>query len=171
MNIKEVSNEYSVKKLTEDDLILCYNLMKTNPLYFEHCPPKLTKDTPKNDMYALPPNKTYEDKYYIGFFLEKELIAIADIILKYPNNETVFLGFFMVDQKYQGKNIGSKIINEIEKYFGLIGYSYIRLGYVQTNPQSKKFWEKNKYIPTGLTAKTDDYDIVIMEKRIKRGDC
>jgi len=78
MNISEISKKYKVRKLLEEDSEICYSLMIENPLYFHHCPPVPTLDTPKEDMLALPPNKSYDDKYYIGFFDDKELVAIAD---------------------------------------------------------------------------------------------
>lgn len=40
------------------------------------------------------------------------LIAVMDLILKYPNDETAFIGLFMVDSASQGKGTGTAIIEE-----------------------------------------------------------
>ena len=35
-----------------------------------------------DDMNALPPRTTYDDKYYIGYFEGEKLVAVMDLILK-----------------------------------------------------------------------------------------
>ena len=40
-----------------------------------------------------------------------------DLIVKYPNKDTVFIGFFMVDKEHCGQGIGSKIIEDCLKEF------------------------------------------------------
>jgi GNAT superfamily N-acetyltransferase len=50
------------------------------------------------DMAALPPRKAVEDKYYLGFYEEDRLIAVMDLILGFPKEETAFVGFFMMNK-------------------------------------------------------------------------
>lgn len=45
MNISELSSEYEVRKLTEDDVDIVYQLSLGNPMYFEYCPPAVTKES------------------------------------------------------------------------------------------------------------------------------
>lgn len=90
----------------------------------------------------MPPNKTYKDKYYIGFYNNDVLVAVMDLICKYPNDETAFIGFFMTNSKLQGTGIGTNIITECLQYLKLIGYKQVRLRYVKENSQPKAFWEK-----------------------------
>lgn len=44
----------------------------------------MTKESILDDMEALPPGKSREDKYYVGFFGGGSLAAIVDLILGYP---------------------------------------------------------------------------------------
>ena len=76
-------------------------------------------------MKALPPKKSLKDKYYIGFFEVKELDAIMDLILYYPNEDTAFIELFMVLSDKQG---GTEIIGECCSELREIGFSAIRLG-------------------------------------------
>ncbi|MCQ9210571.1 GNAT family N-acetyltransferase [Granulicatella seriolae] len=139
LDISKLSEKYIVKKLTQEDFELVYNLQKGNPLYFEYCPPNPSLQGVLNDMKALPPTKEYKDKYYIGFFEEENLIAVIDLIAEFPNKDTMYIGFFMVGNEYSGKNIGSMIIKTCLKEFQAQGFSFVRLGYMKGNPQSKAF--------------------------------
>lgn len=133
-----LSTKYTVRKLEENDINQIYEVTSNNPLYYQYCPPFVTKSSILEDMVALPPKKTMEDKFYLGFFDGKKLVAIMDLILKYPNDETAFVGFFMMNPLYQGKGEGTFIIQEccliLKQYF-----QYLRLGYVKGNPQSEAF--------------------------------
>ena len=93
----------------------------------------------------MPPNKQLEDKYYLGFF-DQQLIAVMDLILDYPQAKTAYIGFFMVDKKAQGKNIGSKIIEDCLNLLKSMGFEKCQLAIDRGNPQSEAFWLKNKFV-------------------------
>lgn len=164
MNILELSQQYSIRLLNDNDLNDIFEICLNNPLYYQYCPPVPSIETIKSDMVALPPNKTLDDKYYLGYFNQDELICIIDLIDHYPNDNAVFIGFFMVKKEYQKKNVGSNIISDLGSYFKKEGYEEIRLGYIKGNPQSKAFWEKNGFKPTGVIAHDELYDIIVMQK-------
>lgn len=166
MKTQLLSTKYDVRKITNQDILDVFNLCKSNPLYYKYCPPTLSMEEIKSDLIALPPNKTIEDKYYIGFYESNQLIAVMDLICKYPNDDTAFIGFFMVNSKLQKAGIGSNIIAECLQYLKSVGYTKVRLGYVKNNPQSKAFWEKNHFKPTGVEVRQELYTAVVMEKII-----
>ena len=68
-----------------------------------------------------------------------------DLILKFPEEETAYIGLFMIDIKYQNKGIGSHIIEEVTEQLKLCGYLKVRLGVDKGNPQSFAFWTKNHW--------------------------
>ena len=163
MNIKELSSVYNVRYLTENDVAEVLELCKANPQYYEHCPPFVTEESIISDMKALPPMKTYDDKHYFGFYEGKTLVAVMDLIEKYPNEHTSFIGFFMVDKAYQGKGVGSGIVQEVFKELKK-HYTHVRLGYINTNLQAKSFWHKNGFENTGITSKQELYTVTVAEK-------
>lgn len=166
MDITKLSNIFAVRLLTEADIDIIYSLAVGNPLYYQHCPPFVPKESIAADQRALPPGMTYEDKYYIGFFRHAKLVAVMDLITGYPDSATAFIGFFMMDRTEQGNGIGSSIIAECCAYLGLLGYSDIRLGYAKGNPQSEAFWKKNGFTETGVESKQDAYTVVIMRREL-----
>ena len=119
MEIQKLSKKYMVRKLNDTDIDKIYEVMQGNPQYFQYCPPMATAQSIADDMNALPPRTTYDDKYYIGYFEGEKLVAVMDLILNFPNKETAFIGFFMMNTAYQGKGIGRKIIETLEddEYF------------------------------------------------------
>ena len=167
MNITNFSNTYRVSLLTSADVEIIYNLCIKNPIYYKYCPPTVTVNSIQSDMAALPPNKTMEDKYYVGYFDEEGiLVAVMDFIDKYPDERTAFIGFFMVNADFQGRGIGSFLISELFQYLKSLEYERIRLGYVEGNEQSRNFWLKNGFQDTGLRNQADTYTVVVMNKDI-----
>ena len=67
----------------------------------------------------------------------------------------------------QGAGIGSRIITELCTYLTKQNYEYIRLGYVDGNPQSEAFWKKNQFTDTGLRNHTEDYTVVVMNRSLE----
>ena len=53
MNIKSFSNHYQVRKLTDNDLDVIYQLCIKNTLYYQYCPPLVTIESIKEDMKNL----------------------------------------------------------------------------------------------------------------------
>ena len=145
MEISSLSKFFVVRKLTINDVDTIYDMMSKNEIFYQYHPPFVTKESVVEDMEALPPNKSYDDKYYIGFFENDSLVAIMDLILGYPTEEIAFIGLFMTNVQYQNKGIGSNIIRDTCDYLNDLGYKKVRLGVDKGNPQSYSFWLKNSF--------------------------
>lgn len=70
-----------------------------------------------------------------------------DLVDGYPDIGTAYIGFFMVNPKYQGKQLGTTIVSETVEYLRNIGKTAVRLAIDKGNPQSTHFW-----IKTGLRS-------------------
>lgn len=164
MDIKLLSRRYFVRRLAEDDIAAIYELCRKNTLFYKYCPPFVTNERIVNDMKALPPNKDYDDKFYLGYYDGEKLIAVIDLILRFPNDDTAFVGFFTTDVSVQNSGVGSGIIDELSSYLKKTGFSSIRLGWVKGNPQAEHFWKKNGFAETGVTYDTDGYTVVVAQR-------
>ncbi len=164
MDITKLSTIYQVRELSEKDIDSVLELCLGNPMYYQHCPPAVTRKSIAHDMAALPPRTTYEDKYYLGIYDEEKLIAVMDLILNYPNENTAFVGFFMVSAKRQKRGLGSALVKDLLACLFNEGYEFTRLGYVKGNPQARAFWYKNGFVETGVETNTEDYTIVILQR-------
>ena len=164
MDIKYFSEKYEVKRLTEDDIEIIYHLCKTNPLYYEYCPPAVSRESVAEDLKALPPGISMEDKYFVGFFDGDKMIAVMDLIDGYPTKEIAFIGFFMADASVHNQGIGSRIIEEIADYLKKEGFRMIRLAWVKGNPQAEHFWRKNGFRPIKETSSTAAEHVILAER-------
>lgn len=167
LNIKQLSFHYDVRRFTEEDVSDIYELCKGNPTYYHHMKMEPTCENIKSVLTELPPGVTMKDKFFLGFYRERELIAILDLITGYPDAETAYIGWFMMKKALQGKGIGSQMIGEILCCLKTAGFQCVRLGYVKGNPESEGFWRKNGFLPTGKESKTESYTAVIMQRPLE----
>ena len=115
-DIRDLSESFKVRVLNDADVDEVFGVYQSNPFYFQHMKIVPEKKTVLDDMKMLPRGKGMEDKFFLGFYREERLIAVMDLIFRYPNEKTAFIGLFMMERSLQGKGTGSKIIRETEKY-------------------------------------------------------
>lgn len=166
MEIQCLSNQYSVHNLRPVDAKLIHEVLKSNTIFYQYHPPMVTVESILEDMDALPPNKGYEDKHYIGFFWNDVLVAVMDLIEHYPKPGTALLGFFAMNSTLQGQGIGTDIISDSVAYLAQEGFTKVRLGIDKRNPQSKAFWLKNDFSFTGEEYERDGSTILVMERKL-----
>ncbi len=164
INFENVFTPYKARKLTEADIPDILNLYSGNTEYFKHCPPSPTRETVKEDLVALPPEKEAADKYFIGIFDDNFLVAVMDLIDRYPDDRTAFIGLFMVSKSRQREGIGTYIIKTLSQRLRTEGYVRIRLGYVKTNLSAQSFWLKQGFQPTGAESVRENYTVIEAEK-------
>ena len=125
----------------EEVLDLCVG----NPQFYDYYESGPSKDKVHYALTATPPDTDASDKYFVGFYDGETLVAIMDLIDGYPRDDIAYIGFFMMNPSYQGKQIGTAIIDETAAYLKSIGMSEIRLAIDKENPQSNHFWKKNGF--------------------------
>lgn len=163
---QKLSARYTVKPFTKEDIPDIYALCQGNPIYYKHMKTEPTAENLEESMTALPKGMTMKDKLFAGFYREGHLVALLDLITGYPNRQTAFIGWFMMEKAMQGTGIGSAIVADILACLKKEGFSWVRLGYIKGNLQSEGFWKKNGFLPTGVESKTDNYTIVVMQKEL-----
>ena len=164
MEVQQLSSRYRIRDLLPVDAEMIYNALKNNTIFYKYHPSMVTVKSFLEDMEALPPNKGYEDKHYIGFFREGTLVAVMDIIEHYPQHGTALIGFFAMNANLHGQGIGTAIISDSITYLAQVGFEKVRLGIDKGNPQSKAFWLKNGFTFTGEANEGDVSTILVMER-------
>jgi len=164
-DINKFSNQYSVRFLKENDIDLVIDICNGNPLFYEYTIARPTKENLLEDMRLTPPGIDLKDKYYVGYFDNETLVAVLDLIDGWPSKEVAYIGFFMMNHSYQGKNIGSSIIKELSIYLKSLNVKYLRLAVDDGNPQSLHFWHKNGF-ELVKSVTTDEGIKHVLEKRL-----
>ena len=167
VDITRLSSHYEVRTLTDSDVGIVLDLCQKNTLFYEFTKARPTREEVKNDMTITPPGIDPSDKYFVGFFEGADLVAVMDLIDGYPGKETAYIGLFMVNREYQGKQIGSAIVGEVEDYLKAIGKTAIRLAIDKGNPQSTHFWKKNGF-KVITEADVDGWTKLVAEKSLLR---
>jgi len=145
IDIKKFSKKYYVRKLHHDDVEMIYLFCKSNTQYYEYCGKEPSVELIERDLEITPPEIPIEQKYYIGFFEDYDLVAIMDLIDGYPDEDYAYIGFFMLNHELQGLGIGTQIISEVFEYLRELGFQNCMLGIDKDNPQSNYFWKKNGF--------------------------
>lgn len=166
LDIQKLSGQYQARHMTEDDLPELLALARGNPVYYEHMRVQPALESLREDLTKLPPRTEPEDKYFLGFYRDERLCAALDLILRYPNPETAFIGWFILRKDLQGRGNGTAIVNELLAFLKNQRFSYVRLAYIKGNPESRAFWEKNQFIPAGIETEGDGYTMVVMERAL-----
>ena len=166
LNIEKLSTDYQVKRLTVGDAGKTYALVETNSNYYNFCPPRPNRHTILEDIKVVPANKTLDDKFYVGFYDQEKLVAVMDLIYQYPNEQSAWMGFFMVDAKYQGQGIGSKIMADVTAELKRSGLTLIELSYPKGFAQSEHFLLKNGFIKDGREIAVPGYTVIVMGKQL-----
>lgn len=162
--VEQISKRYQVRPLTKADMPQVLDLAKGSPLYYAYMHTQPTLENLTADLTALPPRKTLDDKYFLGYYQSGRLAAVLDLITACPNEETAFVGWFILRKDLQGRGEGSALVGELLAFLGEQGFRHVRLGRVKGNPQSRRFWEKNGFAPIGLETDGGGYTIVLLQR-------
>ena len=165
IDILKLSKKYDVRTMDDSDVDHILDLCRGNSLFYKYCEANPTKEQILNDLHIAPPNTSLSDKYYIGFYDSNTLVAVMDLIDGYPKTETAFIGFFMMNIEYQGKQIGTAIINEVAEYLKSIDKVSVQLAIDKDNPQSNHFWKKNGFI-VKKEVDRDGWTVLLAEKTL-----
>lgn len=166
MNEKEFSKKYNVIKLSMENVHQIYELCSENLLYYQYCPPFVTLESIEEDMMALPPGVSYQNKYYVGYYNGDRLLAVLDLIDGYPEKDVVFIGFFMCDISIQKCGIGTNIIAELLYYIKNQGIKSVQLAWAKGNPQAEHFWLKNGFTVVKETTSTAADCVILAERKL-----
>ena len=165
IDIQKLTETYDARLLGEEDADDILRIMHGNPIFYEYTTAKAERDAVIEDMKALPPGKMAADKYYFGFFDHGQLIAVMDLIDGYPDEETAFIGFFMMAAEKQGRGAGSHLVQDVLKELKRLGFAKARLCINKGNPQSSHFWYKNGFVPLKETARGVE-TVILAERKL-----
>ncbi len=91
INVLNLSKKYDVRKMEDSDAESILNLCSGNAQFYRYCEAKPTIEQVLDDMHITPPNISMSDKYYVGFYEDKTLVAVMDLIDGYPDAEIAYI--------------------------------------------------------------------------------
>ncbi len=145
LDISKLSSHYQVHRMRDADADDILALCLQNTQYYQYCGKQPSRELILNDLHITPPGIEPPSKYYVGFYDDAALVAVMDLIEGYPDGDACFIGFFMMNKRLQGRQIGSTIIQGVCKDLKEAGFAAVFLGIDKGNPQSTHFWNKNGF--------------------------
>ena len=164
-DLSKLSTQYHVRPMKDADADALLAFCLQNDQYYRYCGKQPSRELILHDLHITPPNTSVEAKYYVGFYDGDVLVAIMDLIDGYPDSDTAFIGFFMMNRQLQGRRIGTHIIQELCLYLKETGLKRVLLGIDKENPQSNAFWAKNGFSVI-REIKQEAGAILLAEKRL-----
>lgn len=96
----------------------------------------------------LPPTDRADISNYYFMVLhntEGKLAGFFDLYHGYPDDDTVWIGMFLIREELQGKSFGFEAVNSICKECKRSGWKSIGLGVHLKNWKGLRFWSKNGF--------------------------
>ena len=142
LKLKPRLPEFNIELVTLNRLNYYENIFYCNQEYFLITDGRLV--TRQDCIETIEYGKNFpEDMYYcIGFSLNGEVIALLSIFEGYPEADTLYIGLFLMKEKFKRKLIGTKIINSIIDESFNAKYNTIKLSVQDNNISGCSFWRK-----------------------------
>lgn len=103
IEITRLSSHYNTRVLDESDVGRILEVCQQNTLFYEYTEAQPSSEQIQDDMKLTPSGIDLSAKYFFGFFSDQDLVAVMDLINGYPKPGIAYIGFFMMNRKYQGK--------------------------------------------------------------------
>lgn len=142
LKLKPRLPEFNIELVTLNRLNYYENIFYCNQEYFLITDGSLA--TRQDCIETIEYGKNFpEDMYYsIGFSLNGEVIALLSIFEGYPEADTLYIGLFLMNEKFKRKLIGTKIISSIIDESFNAKYNTIKLSVQDNNISRCSFWRK-----------------------------
>lgn len=164
--LEVLNGRFSVRELNDSDVPQMLRVAAGNPLYYEYMGLQPSVDNLTETLTALPPQRTLADKQFFGWFEGDRLVAMMDLILRHPKADMAFIGWFIVDSQRQGCGLGRQLISQVMAMLANCGVAEVRLGRIEGNQQSERFWHACGFAETKFSYDTDAYHVIVMSKSI-----
>ena len=149
------------------------DVLETAPAYFRTItglPPGAAEA--QSTFTALPPDKTYDDKFVWGLYSGESMIGCADVIRGYPTPEKAVIGLLLLAESWQRRGLGRAFATLIEQAIaGWPEIERLRLGVCESNTGALVFWRKLGYADTGEVKPAPPGFVAavrVMEKPLRR---
>jgi RimJ/RimL family protein N-acetyltransferase len=120
---------------------------------------------------ALPPGKSYQDKFVWGLYAGEAMIGCADVLRGYPVLEKAVIGLLLLAQPWQRRGLGRSFAALVERTIAAwLEIACLRIGVVASNEGALAFWRKLGYRETGEIKSNLEFvrEVIVLEKPLAR---
>jgi len=161
IKLQQALPQYDCIPITEDNYIIVREVFDTNPEYFQLFGEIADDQSILKSMHTVPEGFGFADKLFIAFCQDSETIAAIDLLVGYPDKDTVWLGLFLMHGNIRGKGVGTTIVNGIIHAAQSDGFDNIQLGVMEANTGAVRFWKKMGFVHMRTSG-----DILVFQRSI-----
>lgn len=161
-----LTSELTVRKLTTTDLPALKQLCLGHLVYFTQLGQELNDTYLHHQLTAQPTTDT--EKYLLGVFDNAGLVAVCDLLVGYPDEQTAVIGWLMVDITKANQGVGSLVVKWLKLTLVTHGIKEILLSYANTNQAGSRFWHQQVFLETGEIEHYPEVVIVTAAWRLTR---
>jgi uncharacterized protein len=105
----------------------------------------------QSTLMFVPEGSSPDDKVPLGVWADGELVGLLDLLLRYPDDETVYLGLLLIERGHQGRGIGRATLGALDREVAARWpwARRLRLSVVRTNDNVLGFWRRMGFTETG----------------------
>lgn len=139
--MKYMENKFILETITEDLFERVLKIYDTNQEYFMiSMNGKPSMESVIEDKNEIPPRSSLENKNYKLIILNGMDIGVIDYVVNYPDEDTIYIGLFMIDGDFHRSGYGREFIEEFIPSIRSQGFNKIRLGVLDQNRTAFDFW-------------------------------
>jgi len=144
--IKKRLQGYEITPITTQNFAQAFEVYESNQAFFQLTQgAHATMESSIGDITAIPPNCTIAQKIYVGIWEYGKIIGILDLIEKFPDENTLWIGLLLVHSNMHGKKIGSEIVNAVLDAAKSAGCKSAQLGVIENNCKAIAFWQRHGF--------------------------
>lgn len=100
-----------------------------------------SKEKVKEIFTALPPGKSYEDKFVLGIFKGSgKLIGVIDVVKNFTFDGEWIIGLLIIDPKERENGLGKSVHEALIAWAVKLGAKSFRVAAIEDNHRGIKFW-------------------------------
>ncbi|MEL7657499.1 MAG: GNAT family N-acetyltransferase [Bacillota bacterium] len=170
----DLLNECQMKELSKEKTNLVEELCeKCSDYFILHYGLPASEKEIDEIFIALPPNKSFDDKFVLGIYRFDELIGLVDIVKDFPTVGEWMLGLMLITPEERGSGLGRAVHEALVIWAKELGAESFRIGVIEDNHKGFAFWSslgytKIKEVNMDLNAKT--HIVNVMRFSFKDGD-
>lgn len=114
---------YTVKRLTPADVDEILALQAKHSEYHQHYQTNpVTKADILAELETLPSKALPEQKFYLGFYAQDELVVLVDLVLDHPQANCAWLGLVMTEKTKLRQHYATKVLMALRSALKREGY-------------------------------------------------
>lgn len=162
---------YTVKRLTPADVDEILALQAKHSEYHQHYQTNpVTKEDILAELETLPPKALPEQKFYLGFYAQDELVVLVDLVLDHPQANCTWLGLVMTEKTKLRQHYATKVLTALRSALKREGYKELMTSSALSDVNAQAFLNAQGFEQGMVTAVYDPklgHDIQVVLRGIE----